>query len=143
MPSPCPHVDLAGLAVGGRTATVAAMTKVTQLVGAHGERLAARYLTDLGMVVLDRNWRSAAGEIDIVARDGEALVICEVKTRRRPTFGTPAEAIGPRKVARLRRLAAEWLAETRLRPREVRFDVIEVTATRSRPPRVRHVTGAF
>jgi putative endonuclease len=51
-------------------------------LGRHGEEVAARHLAAAGLVILDRNWRCAAGEIDIVAADGDALVICEVKTRR-------------------------------------------------------------
>jgi putative endonuclease len=119
------------------------MTHVTQAVGAYGERLAARHLTRAGLVLLDRNWRCASGEIDIIARDGDVVVFCEVKTRRGPGFGTPAEAVNGRKVARLRRLAAEWLAQTRVRPREVRFDLVSVVSPRRGAPRVDHVRGAF
>jgi putative endonuclease len=122
---------------------VSAMTNVTQAVGAYGERLAARYLVDAGLVLLDRNWRSRTGELDIVARDGDVLVFCEVKTRRGPGFGTPAEAVGARKVARLRRLAAEWLAQADVRPREIRFDVISVVSPPRGAPQVEHVRGAF
>lgn len=53
-----------------------------QALGRYGEELAARRLTESGMTVIVRNWRCRAGEIDIVARDGDALVVCEVKTRR-------------------------------------------------------------
>jgi putative endonuclease len=119
------------------------MTDVRQAVGAYGERLAVEHLVEAGLVVLDRNWRSATGEIDIVARDGDVLVLCEVKTRRGVGFGTPAEAVGRRKVARLRRLAAEWLAQAGVRPREVRFDVVEVFCQPGFAPRVEQVEGAF
>jgi putative endonuclease len=119
------------------------MTRTKQVVGAYGERLAAQHLVDAGLVVLARNWRSASGEVDIVARDGDVLVLCEVKTRRGPGFGTPAEAVGKTKMARLRRLALEWLTATLVRPREVRFDVVEVHLPRARPPRIRHIRGAF
>lgn len=119
------------------------MTNVTQAVGAYGERLAVRHLVDAGLVVLDRNWRCPAGEIDIIARDGDVLVFCEVKTRRGPGFGTPAEAVDQRKVARLRRLAAQWLAEARLRPADVRFDLVSVVTPRRGAPSVEHVRGAF
>ena len=112
-------------------------------MGAYGERLATRQLIEAGLVVLDRNWRSATGEVDIVARDGDVLVLCEVKTRRGVRFGTPAEAVGRRKVERLRRLASEWLAEAGVRPREVRFDVLEVYSPPGRPPQIRHIRGAF
>lgn len=125
-------------------ANVSAMTNVTQALGAYGERLAVRYLVDTErLVLLDRNWRSSTGEIDVVARDGDVLVFCEVKTRRGLDFGTPAEAVGPRKVARLRRLAAEWLAQSRVRPAEIRFDVISVLSPRRGAPRIEHVKGAF
>ena len=65
------------------------------------------------MVVLDRNWRCAHGEIDIVARDGDCLVVCEVKTRRATAFGEPVEAVTRRKAARLRRLAARLAGRAR------------------------------
>ena len=75
-------------------------------LGAYGERVAAAHLVAAGMTVLDRNWRCPIGEIDIVARDGDVLVVCEVKTRRGDGFGHPLEAVTARKAARLRRLAA-------------------------------------
>ena len=80
-------------------------------LGTYGERMAARYLRDVGLEVLDQNWRCPLGEIDLVARDGACLVVCEVKTRRSTTFGSPVEAVDHRKLARLRRLSASWLAE--------------------------------
>src|SRR5674476_387176 len=82
-------------------------------VGAYGERLAARYLTESGMHILDRNWRCDQGEIDIVAMDDTALVIVEVKTRRTLAFGPPVEAVTAVKAARLRRLACCWLTVRR------------------------------
>ena len=117
------------------------MTKVTQAVGAYGERLAARHLVEAGLVVLERNWRSRSGEIDIIARDGDVLVLCEVKTRRGFGYGRPSEAVGRRKLARLRQLAGEWLAQSQVRPREVRFDVVEVFSPRQGRPRVEHIRG--
>jgi putative endonuclease len=119
------------------------MTQVKQAVGAYGEQVAVQHLLATGMAVLDRNWRTATGEVDIIARDGDVLVLCEVKTRRGLGFGTPAEAVDRRKVARLRRLAVEWLATTGVHPREVRFDVVEVYFRPGRPPRVVRIEGAF
>lgn len=100
-------------------------------VGRYGEDVAARHLVELGYQLLHRNWRCELGEIDIVARDGDCLVVCEVKTRRSTAFGHPAEAVTAQKAARLRRLAARWLQETGLRPPQVRIDVVAVL----RPPR--------
>ena len=133
----------AGRQLGPGSAIVAAMTKVRRAVGAHGERLAERHLTDQGLVVLARNWRCADGEIDLVLRDGPDVVFCEVKTRRSASFGTPAEAVGHAKTQRLRRLAARWLVETSVRPRDVRFDVIEVRLQPPRPPSIDHIRAAF
>jgi putative endonuclease len=112
-------------------------------VGAYGERVAARHLTEAGLVVLDRNWRCPHGELDIVARDGPTLVFCEVKTRRGDQFGTPAEAVVPAKVRRLRGLATLWIAGSGLRPRDIRFDVVSVRPQACGPARVEHLRGAF
>jgi putative endonuclease len=109
-----------------RQASVVAMTGVNGAVGSYGERVAARVLIDAGMVLLDRNWRDRTGELDIVARDGEVIVFCEVKTRRSDAFGTPAEAVGPAKARRLRRVAAAWFAAHPHLRGEARFDVVSV-----------------
>jgi putative endonuclease len=119
------------------------MTRENQDVGALGEREAARYLVRQGMAVIDRNWRGAAGEVDIIGRDGDALVFVEVKTRRSRRFGSPVEAVVPAKVRRMRRLAAQWLAASRVRPREVRFDVVSVLPQRTGEPRIEHTRAAF
>ena len=119
------------------------MTRVRQAVGAYGERVASRYLETAGLVVLARNWRCSAGEVDLILRDGPDVVFCEVKTRRSESFGTPAEAVTATKVRRLRRLAAEWLAESGVRPREVRFDVVAVLPQQRGASVVEHIRGAF
>jgi putative endonuclease len=110
-------------------------------LGRFGEAYAARHLVEQGMVLLDRNWRCDAGEIDLVLRDGRVLVVCEVKTRSSTAFGSPLEGVSEVKAARLRRLAARWLAEHRLRPDDVRIDLVGVLAAPGRAPRVDHVTG--
>jgi putative endonuclease len=110
-------------------------------VGRYGEDVAARFLHDAGWRVLDRNWRGADGELDLVALDGTALVTVEVKTRRGVGFGHPAEAVTPRKVARLRRLTAQWVAAHEVRPRSIRIDVIAVVLPRSGAAQVEHLAG--
>ena len=81
---------------------------------------------------MDRNWRCRDGELDIVVAKGSTLVFCEVKTRSGSVFGLPAEAVGRTKQARIRRLAARWLADNRDRLERrswaVRFDVASVLA---------------
>jgi putative endonuclease len=119
------------------------MTRAKDAVGAYGERVAARFLVDQGMAILERNWRGTRGEIDIIAADGEVVVFCEVKTRRTESFGPPADAVVPVKVRRLRRLAAQWLSDHGMRPGKVRFDVVSVLPRPAGPAEVEHLRGAF
>jgi len=95
-------------------------------LGRYGEALAEQVLIGAGMTILDRNWRCDLGEIDLVARDGDTVVVCEVKTRSGLGFGHPLESVTARKVARLRRLAARWVVEHRVHPAQIRLDVIAV-----------------
>jgi putative endonuclease len=104
--------------------------------GTLGERLAVEHLERRGYRIVDRNFRTRHGELDIVAADNRALIFCEVKTRvigGRSGPATPLEAIGPAKQRRLRALAREWLASASERPHrpEIRFDAIGVTITAS------------
>jgi putative endonuclease len=115
----------------------------TKPLGDHGERIAAAFLTDAGLRVLDRNWRCREGELDIVARDGDALVFCEVKTRRGVGYGHPVEAVTVVKQRRLRTLAQRWLAAHDEHAPELRFDVVGVLVRPSRPALVTHLRGAF
>jgi putative endonuclease len=84
-------------------------------VGRYGERVALRHVVSLGWQVLDTNWRGTDGELDIVALDGDVLVVIEVKTRSGHGFGHPAEAVTPRKLARIKRLTGQWLTVFRER----------------------------
>ena len=112
-------------------------------LGAYGERVAVRALTDAGLHVLDRNWRCRDGELDLVARDGDALVFCEVKTRTGIGFGYPAEAVTPAKRRRLRLLARAWLAAHDQHAPDLRFDVVGVLVPAAGRPSVRHLRNAF
>jgi putative endonuclease len=115
--------------------------RATAAVGDYGERVAQRLLARQGMRVLATRWRCRQGEIDIVAVDGDCLVVCEVKTRRSVLAGAPAEAVTHAKLARLRRLAAAWLAQQTVRYPEVRIDVVSVVVPRRGAPRVEHLRG--
>ncbi|MGK5627101.1 YraN family protein [Streptomyces sp. URMC 123] len=116
-------------------------------LGRYGEDLAVRRLAESGLVVLERNWRCRDGEIDIVATEGDALVVCEVKTRRAGPYEHPMEALTRAKAARLRRLAARWLSERWLGrhgspPRGgVRIDLVGVVLPPRGAPLVEHVRG--
>ncbi len=115
----------------------------TSDLGRHGERIAAAFLTDAGLQVLDRNWRCRDGELDLVARDGDAIVFCEVKTRRGSGFGHPVEAVTAAKQRRLRTLAQRWLAAHEEHAPFLRFDVVGVLVRGERPALVTHLRGAF
>ena len=112
-----------------------------QAMGRYGEDSALRHLTEMGMAVLDRNWRCELGEIDLVLRDGDVLVFCEVKTRATAAYGSPLEGVTPDKLARLRRLGARWLEERGLRVREVRIDLLGIRLDAPAGERVVHVRG--
>ena len=112
-----------------------------QALGAYGELLAARFLTGQGLVLLDQNWRSSEGEVDLVLRDGRTLVICEVKTRTSNDYGTPHEAIDRRKVDRMRRLAGSWLRAHSVHPDDIRLDLVAVIVPREGDPEIDHVIG--
>ena len=126
----------------GAPTEVVAKAGPANAVGAYGEQLAARYLVDSGMQILDRNWRCDQGEIDIVATDGTCVVIVEVKTRRTMAFGAPVEAVTAAKAARLRRLVGCWLTEHRSQvgsATDVRIDVIGVFRPQHGPAEIEHL----
>ena len=110
-------------------------------LGRYGERVAARHLIEQGMVLLDRNWRCEAGEIDLVLRDGEVLVVCEVKTRTSDDYGTPHEAVDPAKLQRLKRLGLLWVETHEVRADEIRIDLVAVHPQRRGAALVEHVPG--
>jgi putative endonuclease len=110
-------------------------------LGIYGEEVAVRHLEEAGWTILARNWRCEAGELDVVALDGEVLVFCEVKTRSGLGFGSPLEAVTRAKALRQRRLAARWLDSHGARTREIRFDVVGVLSPRRGAPVLEHVRG--
>ncbi|MFZ0091458.1 MAG: YraN family protein [Solirubrobacteraceae bacterium] len=116
-------------------------------LGPVGEQLAAEHLRRLGYEILERNYRTRRGELDIVARAGAILAFCEVKTRRAGgRAGGAIEAVRPAKQAQVRRMASRWLVERRDRPYAsvIRFDAIGVTVdSAGRLVSLEHLEGAF
>ena len=112
-------------------------------LGQRGEQLAMEYLRTQGMTVLDRNWRprgqGVRGELDLVARDGDDLVIVEVKTRRSIAYGTAVEAVTTRKMRVLRSLALAWLDFRSVHAPRLRFDVVAVTIPPVGQPVIEHL----
>jgi putative endonuclease len=113
------------------------------LLGKAGEDLACRELRRRGYTVIARRYRTRAGEIDIVARDGETVVFVEVKARTTGRFGAPQEAVTWRKRARLRHLAADYLSRHNLADSPCRFEVVAVTIGAGRRPRLEVVPASF
>lgn len=116
--------------------------RLARAVGDFGEDQACAELESRGWELLERNWRCAAGEIDIVARDGDTVVFCEVKTRRSVRFGSPVEAVTPLKAARLRRLAGLWLRQhAGGGAGQIRVDVIGIVVSRQGECEIEHLRG--
>jgi putative transposase len=111
-------------------------------LGEHGENLAAAALRQQGYKILERNYVTPMGEIDLIARQGKTLVIVEVKTRKSSRFGSPQESVSLTKQNRLRRLADYYLKDKRLTGAMVRFDVVAVTLAGDEP-RVEIISNAF
>ncbi|MFE6648762.1 YraN family protein [Nocardioides sp. NPDC057772] len=110
-------------------------------LGNYGESVAERHLVEAGMTVLDRNWRCDDGEIDLVLREGETLVVCEVKTRSHDGCGTPHEAVDKTKLDRLKRLAVAWLQQHDVRAPGIRIDLVAVMHAPRGSALVEHVRG--
>lgn len=116
-------------------------------LGRAGEQLAAEHLRRLGYEIVECNYRTRWGELDIVARSGSTIAFCEVKTRRAGgRAGGPFDAVGPSKRAQVRKMAGSWLIERRDRPYAavIRFDAIGITVdSDGRLLSLQHLEGAF
>jgi putative endonuclease len=116
-------------------------------LGRLGEQLAAEHLIRRGFQIVERNYRTRWGELDIVAYDGRTLAFCEVKTRRLNGPGrNPLESVHTRKRSKVRKMAGSWLIERTDRPRaeSLRFDAIGVTLDPAgRLVSLEHLEGAF
>ena len=116
-----------------------------QGLGAAGERLARRHLEQQGYEFLAANWRRPYGEIDLIMRDGDALVFVEVKTRRSERYGSAEESVTPAPVTRLLRAAESFLAgQPALAHLLWRVDLVAVTlAPSGTVSRLTHITDAI
>lgn len=109
-----------------------------------GEEVAAQSLQDCGYVVVDRNWRCKAGEVDIVALSPDGvLAFVEVKTRSNHRYGMPIEAITMKKLGRMRRVMGAWLAGHDDVPahRAIRLDLMSVDWNGHGEPVLKHLKG--
>jgi putative endonuclease len=110
--------------------------------GQEAEELAARYLQAKGVQVLERNWRAHRGELDLVGRQGDCLVVVEVKSARADADFHAADRVGADKQRQLLRLTEAYRKQRGWLDRPVRIDVVEVTFEEDGPPTIRHLEGA-
>lgn len=106
---------------------VPASNQANRSRGRWGEDLAASMYLRHGYEILDRNWRSKTGELDLILGLGETIVFSEVKTRRNDDFGSASAAVGISKQRRIRQLAVEWLRAQGIGAESIRFDVVAIT----------------
>ncbi|MGE5494074.1 MAG: YraN family protein [Burkholderiales bacterium] len=106
--------------------------------GSAGEAQAAEYLKRRGHTILARNYYVRGGEVDIIFDDNGSTVFCEVKTRSQSRYGTPAEAVGGRKIARICKAALDYASANKNVDEKYRFDIIEVNNGR-----INHIKNAF
>jgi len=115
-----------------------------QALGQQGEQAAAAFLLQQGYTVLERNFKSRGGEVDIVVKDRQGCIaFVEVKTRRNLAYGVPQLAVTPRKQHQISKAALIWLAKNRLQNSPARFDVIAVLLQNSAEPVIEHIINAF
>ncbi|RGE21541.1 YraN family protein [Leucobacter sp. wl10] len=112
-----------------------------QRLGSRGEAIAARYLEERGYRIIDRNWRTRHGELDLVVEDRGTLVAVEVKTRSGSGYGHPLEAITTRKAGRLKRLLLDWARVHDSHALGLRVDAVGITVHHDAAPRIDHLRG--
>ena len=111
-------------------------------LGDRGEDIAAKYLQQQGYRIVQRNYRSRYGEVDIICAQQGILVFVEVKTRTSNAFGFPEESITPTKQAHIRKVALDYLDGYSQAFTEIRFDVVGILLEGGEP-RINHLVAAF
>jgi putative endonuclease len=111
-------------------------------LGSWGEQTAAKYLIKRGYIILERNFRSRLGEIDLIALDGRTLVFVEVKTRQNRNYGLPCEAVNAQKLRHLKRMSLHYMAVHHAESRDARLDVVEILKESGRTY-IRHIENVL
>ena len=109
--------------------------------GKQGEEIAVKYLTDKGYEILERNWRNRHKEIDIIAKDGDELVIVEVKCRKSSNYGDPDLAVNKQKQRLLVAAANAYIFRNKLDV-DTRFDIVSIVFDDGKP-QIEHIEDAF
>lgn len=113
-----------------------------QSLGKRGENSAVKFLQKKGYKIIGRGYRCRLGEIDIIARIGEKLIFCEVKTRTSAGYGEPFEALNEKKKKKIRQVASFYTAFVEKSPVDVRFDVISIVISGG-DVKIDHIENAF
>lgn len=113
-------------------------------LGSLGEQLAEKYLKEKGHLILEKNYRTKLGELDIIAKKDNTIIFLEVKTRTSDAFGAPREAVGNKKQKTIQRLSQQYILHRKLEALSFnyRFDVIEVKIVGKRY-KIEHIKDAF
>jgi len=119
------------------------MVNERKKLGNRGEKIAANFLRKQGYRIIEKNYHSRLGEIDIVAKEDESIVFVEVKTRRSTDFGLPEEALSYDKRRRLSKLALGYLAHRRIKDTNCRFDVVSILMDTNKVKHVKLIKNAF
>jgi putative endonuclease len=115
------------------------MVNERKKLGNRGEKIAAKFLRKQGYRIIEKNYNSRLGEIDIVAKEDESIAFVEVKTRRSTDFGLPEEALSYDKRRRLSKLALGYLAHRRIKDTNCRFDVVSILMDTNKVRKVNHI----
>ena len=119
------------------------LSKERKRLGERGENAAAAYMERAGFTILERNWRCRYGEVDVIALDGNEIVLCEVKTRRTDAKGSAEAAVDARKQTKYRNLAMAYLQHAGTQEVAVRFDVITLRVLTEDRALLRHLRAAY
>lgn len=111
-------------------------------LGSEGESVALQFLKKQGYTIIQRNFKTQIGEIDIIAKDGETIVFVEVKTRKNDTFGAPYESVNTAKRQKMKNVALLYLKKQK-KELPARFDVISINCLQNGQKDIRHIRDAF
>lgn len=113
-----------------------------RLYGGQGEDVAGNYLIKKGYRLICRNYRTRIGEIDIIAKKGDCVIFCEVKTRKNKRFGEPFEAVNAKKQRKIKIIARIFLMKKKFQNSDVRFDVLSIMDEEGLY-KIEHLVNAF
>lgn len=117
--------------------------KKKENLGKKGEKVAVKYLKNLGLEIIECGFKAMRGEIDIIARENDTIVFVEVKTRKTNEFGSPLEAVDSRKQSQIKKIASIYILRRYQRFIPCRFDVVGITVKEGGDYEISHVRNAF